>query len=128
MSIQIEAATERIPQIRSMTPQDFIEILTTRIESIQFNPRMSCMGLLVPGDSFDNQGRKKSKLIINGEDTEEEQVLTLVHEIAHFHFGNPENEENTKVEDFINDESAKFFQENQKLVLRAYMLIRLLVI
>lgn len=116
-----------------MRPEDFKDILRRRIERVTFLPMAPKLsGLLIRAKTHDELGREKYKISINSNDPKIEQAKTLVHEIAHIHYESPYANlleqfrvEEDKYEDFIEEETQRFFVENSDLVMQAFAFLRL---
>ena len=126
-----ETEWARPPQETQMRLEDFEDILGERIEGVRFVP-MSVDGILSDAKTYDNLGRRKYRISINSNDPEIEQAKTLVHEIAHVHYESPYinimeqiRVEEDAYEDFIKEETERFFAEHSDSVMQIFGLVHL---
>lgn len=102
-----------------LTEQLVKSILREKIEKIELKPFFSS-GYLTP------TRREKYIISINCLKPEEEQKLTLIHEIAHIYYHDFQNcntlSEELEVERLLEEETKKFYRQNKDLVDEVYIL------
>ncbi len=115
--------------------EDFKNILRTRIETVVFKSYFTA-GTLSATKTYDDLGREQYKIIIDSDDPEIEQAITLVHEIAHIHYKSPyanlviqlgvrKDEKEDKYEEFIEEETERFFAENSDSIMQTLAFLHL---